>query len=76
MTNERFSIWLAFALGLLICGGIAIFANGDAKDSGEAFGFALVPALAGGALAAFLAYRHNSNLARGTYQRHTKDLGE
>lgn len=62
LARRRYPVWMCFLLGVLVAGGIAYFAAEDAKSFGEAFGYAFIPALAGGALAAFLGFRHNSKL--------------
>lgn len=64
LTQIRYPVWLCALVGLLIAGTIAVVTNDSAKSSGEAAGFAFVPALAGAAVGAFLAYRHNSKLNR------------
>ena len=64
LADIRYPIWLCFAAGFLIGGGLAVLANPDAKSMGEAMGFAVIPALATGGLAAFLGFRHNRKLRR------------
>lgn len=64
MINTRFNVWLGFVLGALGLGGLVGLTYDGASSIGDAVGYAFIPAVAGGALGAFLAFRHNRTLAR------------
>jgi len=79
LLTRRYPVWLAALVGFVILFTLFYATNTDAKNAGEATGYAFVPGTFGAGVMAFLCGRHNRKLDRrhkkARAQRDGKDKG-
>ncbi len=59
LLTRRYPVWLAAFVGFVVLFGLFYATNSDAKNAGEAAGYAFLPGLFGAAVMAVLGLRHN-----------------
>lgn len=64
LLTRRYKVWLVALAGFGVGFGLAYVTNSDAKDAGEATGYAFLPGVFAALVFAFLAFRQNRSLDR------------
>jgi peptidoglycan/LPS O-acetylase OafA/YrhL len=79
LLTRRYPVWLAALVGFVVLFGLFYATNTDARNAGEATGYAFVPGIFGAGVIAVLSGRHNRRVDRrnkkARAQRDGKDKG-